>query len=712
VRRQSPNHSEISSNALVSKYHYGLRLDGKRYSVTESGPATNGATTNYTYDDQGKLTEEAGPYADIRYGYDNVGNRLTRTVTGSTTALLPNGATNTAYDVNDRIVGHTYDLNGNETTVNGQAASYDFENHLVSLGSVASYVYDADGNRYSAASGGATTSYVVDTSLPYASVVEEYSSTTLVARYDYGDDLIRVDHGTAASYYLFDGLGSTRQFVNTSGTVTDTWGYSAFGELTSHTGTTANPFLFNAQQFDQASGDYYLRARYYDQSSGRFISQDPYSGSNDDPITLHRYLYAGGDPVNYADPGGRDFTLSGLAISVAIGATLGGISAGTASYALTGNWSWKAVGVGALAGAAFGGGGYALAAFAPTLAAAAGAFGTGFGFGSSLSLVAQVFNNPKATTGQKLAAVGLLIASVAGPAAGNKAAKLWKAFSNQKQLAKLLEDEPAPGPTGCFVAGTLVQMADGSTKAIELIKIGDKVLTRNPKTGKTETKTVTKTTVHTVRGVYVIGFTDIKTHKVVETITATPNHPFFVHGKGFVTVEQLGIGTQIVTRAGPTIVLSSKKYQSAKAGYVVYNLVVSHDHTYFVGNFQGGLWVHNTGCYEGQTEVPAFGDDGKLITKIDLIENDILWENKGLDNEPPIPSKWAEKIFDKVWKMEDARLHLPGYENAPMGFRFGKPPSSDMREAITATLSDIKGWRPDLDIRVEWGDGTVWPPVD
>ena len=147
----------------------------------------------------------------------------------------------------------------------------------------------------------------MDTSLPYASVVEEYSGTATApsARYDYGDDLVRMDRG-GVYYYLYDGLESTRQLINTSGTVTDTWGYSAFGELASHTGTTANLFLFNAQQFDQASGDYYLRARYYDQSNGRFISQDPFSGFDADTITLHRYLYSGVDPVNRVDPGGQD----------------------------------------------------------------------------------------------------------------------------------------------------------------------------------------------------------------------------------------------------------------------------------------------------------------------------------------------------------------------------------------------------------------------
>jgi len=323
------------NNSVVSSYHYVLRADGKRFSVTDAS-----GITNYTYDDSGKLTQEAGPYATIAYTYDAVGNRLTRTVTGSTSALLPNGTTASTYDQDDRITTvngsatHSYDADGNETTVNGQAAGYDFENHLVSLASTAnntiltSYVYDADGNRYSAGNSTTTTSYVVDTSLPYASVVEEYNGTTLAARYDYGDDLVRMDRGSGVYYYLYDGLGSTRQLVNTSGTVTDSYGYSAFGEMASHTGNTVNPFLFNAQQFDGASGDYYLRARYYDQSNGRFISQDPYSGSDYDPVTLHRYLYASLDPINRIDPSGEDDTeAETLATTGGVAALSGTISA-------------------------------------------------------------------------------------------------------------------------------------------------------------------------------------------------------------------------------------------------------------------------------------------------------------------------------------------------------------------------------------------------
>ena len=86
--------------------------------------------------------------------------------------------------------------------------------------------------------------------------------------------------------------------------MTDGYLYDAYGVGLARTGSTANSFLFQGQQYDPATGTYYLRARYYDQNSGRFLSQDPFGGSDEDPISLHRYLYASCNPVNDSDPSG------------------------------------------------------------------------------------------------------------------------------------------------------------------------------------------------------------------------------------------------------------------------------------------------------------------------------------------------------------------------------------------------------------------------
>ncbi len=58
-------------------------------------------------------------------------------------------------------------------------------------------------------------------------------------------------------------------------------------------------------------GLYFLRARYYDPQAGRFLSHDPLLGNNENPVSLHRYLYTSADPVNRVDPTGRDGELIG-----------------------------------------------------------------------------------------------------------------------------------------------------------------------------------------------------------------------------------------------------------------------------------------------------------------------------------------------------------------------------------------------------------------
>jgi len=160
---------------------------------------------------------------------------------------------------------------------------------------------------------------------------------------------------------------------------------------------------------------------------------------------------------------------------------------------------------------------------------------------------------------------------------------------------------------GCFIAGTPVQMADGSTKPIERVKAGDLVKSRNPRTGVEEAKRVLQTTVRQTGAILTLALVDPKTgHQ--EQITTTDEHPFYVAGTGFVKAGDLGIGTSIVTRAGPCLTLSHVTWAQeapaggglrlgqASAGYTVYNLIVEGDHTYFVGTTGGGAWVHNVDC--------------------------------------------------------------------------------------------------------------------
>jgi RHS repeat-associated protein len=92
-----------------------------------------------------------------------------------------------------------------------------------------------------------------------------------------------------------------------------TYEYDAFGNALITTGSTPNVYLYRGEQFDPDLGLYYLRARYYNPATGRFMSRDPYDpnlrnpdGTPIDPRELHKYLYTGGDPVNWIDPKGRE----------------------------------------------------------------------------------------------------------------------------------------------------------------------------------------------------------------------------------------------------------------------------------------------------------------------------------------------------------------------------------------------------------------------
>ena len=86
--------------------------------------------------------------------------------------------------------------------------------------------------------------------------------------------------------------------------VTDTYDYDAFGNLISRTGTTPNDYLYSGEQFDANLGFYYLRARYMNPASGRFVSTDSFGGNKSDPTSLHKYLYANVDPISNHDPSG------------------------------------------------------------------------------------------------------------------------------------------------------------------------------------------------------------------------------------------------------------------------------------------------------------------------------------------------------------------------------------------------------------------------
>jgi len=309
----------------IASYAYTLGPAGNRLSVAE----LSGRAVQYSYDGLYRATSEtitgaAAQNGSISYQYDAVGNRLKIT---STVAAIPSGLLN--YDANDRLSSDVYDANGNTINTGGIANVYDFENHLVQHGSV-SVGYDGDGNRVSETVAGVTTKYLVaDINLTgFAQVIDELQIGTVSRTYSYGLIMIserqQISGTPTTSFYGYDGHGSVRLLSSSTGAVTDTYDYDAFGNLLNSTGSTPNNYLFAGQQFDPALDIYYNRARYYDQRRGRFWSMDTFEGNDHDPLSLHKYLYAEANPVDHTDPTGNQ--IDDLVVSLAISATLDSIS--------------------------------------------------------------------------------------------------------------------------------------------------------------------------------------------------------------------------------------------------------------------------------------------------------------------------------------------------------------------------------------------------
>ncbi len=117
-------------------------------------------------------------------------------------------------------------------------------------------------------------------------------------------------------WYLYDGHGNVRNLADQSGGLTDSYSYNAYGIRLVKNGDTENMYYYCGEQMDEATGLYYLRARYMNPLTATFTQRDSYEGELESPLTQNRYLYAGGNPVMYSDPGGNEFTIQGMLTSV------------------------------------------------------------------------------------------------------------------------------------------------------------------------------------------------------------------------------------------------------------------------------------------------------------------------------------------------------------------------------------------------------------
>jgi RHS repeat-associated protein len=275
-------------------------------------PASAQSPAVYTYDAKGRVTSMTpGSGPALNYGFDPSSNLTTLPTTA--TATYDNAGELTSSALSGTTTNYTYNADGQRLiatigsttaasgTWNGAGELTGYSNTTASMSAA---VYDGNGLRASATitpSGQSATTqqYVWNTKPAIPEMIMDSSNAYI---YEHGVAPIeQVNISTGAITYLVtDALGSARGAVNSSGVLTGTTSYEAWGNPQTPGGlTSTTPFGF-AGGYTDAGGLIYLLARYYDPATGQFLSVDPLVSQ-----TSQAYEYAYGDPVQATDPTGR-----------------------------------------------------------------------------------------------------------------------------------------------------------------------------------------------------------------------------------------------------------------------------------------------------------------------------------------------------------------------------------------------------------------------
>lgn len=555
---------------------------------------------------------------------------------------------------------------------------------------------------------------------------------------------------TTQLYYHRNALGSVVAVTGPAQQVAERYRYTAYGETEvlrgDYSATAGNrtevgqTFGFTGRRLDyeEGSGLYYYRNRFYDPAVGRFISRDPIGVWGDSAERGNGQNYAANNPINRVDPlglsSGPEFW-DGLK---------GGFGDGLGDFAnlaeelftvmLGGkdlpdiDWTDSELIANLLTGALLGLGEFAVGKFPPALAALiVGRIGIvllevwhcenfyemlGYGIGKALAEILVGALGGKLLSKIAKPFKALRRKSKLNKAKGERARKQRERAARKEAERKKAEDQNqkpcGKDDPGCFLAGTLV-LCEGGVKKIEDVKVGDRVLSRDEATGEQGYKRVVRLfRGHTDKVVYLRIAKAPATqrgrserHRVgqekggsssdgeegsdpdsgsSQRIRCTTEHPFWVQGRGWVAAKDLKPGDQLLGSQGEQLVVVAQELLREKADH--YNFEVEGWHTYFVSERENdpAVWNHN--------KCPP---------------DDLLDENDRALRE-------AGQHPDQPWNKAEADMaNGPNRDYNRVG-EYGHTPTKADRKALGAGDGEVVDHVPPLNQRWFEGDPSIGEP--
>lgn len=292
--RQGRLKSEARNNNTKREYTYTKdRLTG----ITDKNTQTNEVIVAFTME------------------YNSVGDITRETVSPEPTLeQLKIPAAKMTYQADNRLEtfnGKTVKFDDDGNMVEGPLGedfatfTYDTRNRLVSVGNT-EYEYTVENNRVKVTNDGKSTEYLVNPHAALSQVLIKKDSDGSKTYYIYGNGLIAQISQNNTHFYHYDLRGSTVALTNAGGSITDQFLYMSYGHTIRLFGSLDTVFSYIGKEgvLNDYNSLFYMRNRYYEVSSKRFISKDYILGGIRNTQSLNRYIYTQSNPVNKIDPEG------------------------------------------------------------------------------------------------------------------------------------------------------------------------------------------------------------------------------------------------------------------------------------------------------------------------------------------------------------------------------------------------------------------------